>query len=977
MIFAGVQSIRAAAARRVIAGWLLAGCLCGAMGMWSAAAMGAEATVKPMGAWFGLYQVNTFNEEIAWPLDLYADTKYYKLDPNVWSEYSSVLVGAGSGVALTAAQSDACRKWVADGGVLILTGVEGLKMFPKVAPAWTGRKSWRPAACGPLTIRRPGDPLVKGVDLQNLNQMKERLGLSGAEQGTTLIGDGKHALLWRHRRGRGWVVYLGGQLTPLDPKPDSHQDQIVYEMSASGLQLWRNLIVQLQLPRRSALVADWAKKTDAPALTLWHRYEVERPAGAALYCPPFPREKSNDRLSELRFNLGRGDRDWRAVFATATRAIDPMRVTCTDLEGPEGHRIEAKEVHLYAQAPAPLAAVMTDNPPEPGFHKASHYLADLTSLPPLGRAALAMRADEAQTFWVELTCDGRTPPGEYRGRLQFSDASGAALAALPVAVKVWGMRMPAPDLLNYEFEHLFSTLPGGRFYVGKPAPYFRDEALLKRSMQQVEDLGVNVGQDYGRLTSGFANRFVQLRSTGQPLDQWFKQHATDLDPDHLPRLAFTGLEPIYFRPAIEAGLMRFATNIVPPKTFLNAKIGSPRYDRLMTWYWGEFVRYMHERGYRHVMCKVYDELPAKSAPLLVAGAKPLHAAGFEVYTTAYNFMWSPQAVAQAAPYLDLMQTEYILKPWPELAKELLHLKVRADTRCWGTASSSVWGDCIDYPRRVGWAAAYAGLDGVHVHGYLRWKWSDHSGALAGPDRLFNSVSAIAYSKSMKQARYLVALKRLIQQAKGRGIDTSAVEKALAGVIGPDERAIIRIQFVDSQLAKNQGLKAPLPTVDLYKMTSNPARYEQAKVRVLELTEQLRQSMKSRPASLGFGDLALVSNGKTDFELVCPEDAQWVAPLVEAVEERTGVDVAAKPSASDQTKVVLLAGTLEGCPPLKELVDKYLPDQITAVYPARGRYAIEQVKDGGRQYLLIVGGDAQGVTEGARLLPKFFESQEGW
>ena len=34
------------------------------------------ANLQPLGAWFGGYQILAFNDEIAWPLDLYADAHY-------------------------------------------------------------------------------------------------------------------------------------------------------------------------------------------------------------------------------------------------------------------------------------------------------------------------------------------------------------------------------------------------------------------------------------------------------------------------------------------------------------------------------------------------------------------------------------------------------------------------------------------------------------------------------------------------------------------------------------------------------------------------------------------------------------------------------------------------------------------------------------------------------------------------------------
>src|SRR5262245_33114583 len=124
---------------------------------------------KPLGAWFGGYERLTFDDEVAWPggayvVSHYADEEFYTpFRVADLGRYSAVLLGRLGGKALTKDEQEALRKWVADGGVLLLSGEEGQRLFGNTPPEWLGIASWafnKPVKCA---VQKVDHPVARGL----------------------------------------------------------------------------------------------------------------------------------------------------------------------------------------------------------------------------------------------------------------------------------------------------------------------------------------------------------------------------------------------------------------------------------------------------------------------------------------------------------------------------------------------------------------------------------------------------------------------------------------------------------------------------------------------------------------------------------------------------------------------------------------------------------------------------------------------
>src|SRR5207244_4116939 len=141
--------------------------------------------------------------------------------------------------------------------------------------------------------------------------------------------------------------------------------------------------------------------------------------------------------------------------------------------------------------------------------------------------------------------------------------------------------------------------------------------------------------------------------------------------------------------------------------------------------------------------KLGDEFGPEGVAEYNTVAAPLRDAGFKVYSTAYNVLPHKEAAIQIDPFMDMWQTG-----WPQ---EDLHdffkknnIPFDADNEVWGVGTSSWWGSFIDYGLGYGMMAARARMDGVHVHGYMRWWNNEVEGAYRGPDGPFPAVTNVVW-----------------------------------------------------------------------------------------------------------------------------------------------------------------------------------------------------------------------------------------
>jgi|GEM_PF-6490845 len=948
-------------------------------------------------ATFEQYQQQWFISEIAYPCDIQLvshrgpraiELAFEKLDgAAAW------LVGSRSGKELTAEQSVRLKQWIADGGILILAAREGSAFFPVGKDIeWTGRSDWRPVKTGvteKLKIKK--HPLTRGVakqtnPLDNIEDLmmdgfsadgppipelvaSSQWGLKDRGTGTPLITNQHAPLLWTHQHGKGHIVYLGADFTPLASKPDIKQNHIAHVMSRPGILIWQNLVKHFKLPTRSARVAKWAEQTGKDA-ALWWRHETELTAGGAMANPSHPLE--GEEFDELKLELLKGERDWQQVFFTTATARKQFAISIDNWTGPDTTIFTAKHIDFYWQRPhAVLHPLMVEQKPLPNYHKAPFHMMPATELPPLEKDVVSLPDMATHTFWLNVRCPQGTSPGQYEGTIRLRDGS-RLVAELPLQINVRPIDMPQPHYLSFEYEHNWNTLPGGSLFKGKD-----DRRLLQRCIQQTTNMGIDTGMVYGYIHGVYGANHVVFRDSGESLVDKMRANPAFLQSEQLPALDFSYYDDFYFTPAIMAGQTRFQTNTLFMKDFLlvalqqldeTIEARSPEHTRLYAWYHGEFARYVKERGYPEVWCKTGDELVGEEALQLYEPLAVLKRAGYRPMTTSPSFQFSQVVAKQLNPVLDLWMAEMYVQPWHKLAKEHLNMDVGNDVY-WPYNASSIPGFTCDSGRRFGWAVAYARHTGFHFHHYFRYYWTDQQPALAGPNGLYQGPASVSYAQGIKYGRILALLLHLLDEAQADPAKQPLVKKIrseLDKIIGPGDGAILKIEHKESRLTAKQGVRG-VNIMNPYAMSPNARDHEHAKVAVIDLIQQLLNAYPQIKYNVAYGDHQFVSKGIAHFKT---NDSDAWAALHKYLGRYTS-------RSSDAAPITLLAGTNTSADITTFVEDNSLTDRINNRYPAAGHYAIMTGKAKDKPVIAVIGGDNAGVTQGVASLIQFLQVETIW
>ncbi len=958
-----------------------------AAGGWKGSPTRAD-DLRPMAAVFASYQADTFRNELAWPLDLYADSRRGEqqflndLLPGL-DRYRALLIGKQGAPALDAAQLEQLGQWIDTGGILLLEVTTGQKLFATHQPAWLGRTRWaaRDVTIDPRLEIEP-HALTAGIDLDGLLRMvlgqadrlgrrapRRLLGLDGTEGGQALIHADGVALLWIRRHGKGCIIALGGEFSPTARVPGVKQGTIGYSLAPMAVTFWENLRADLHLTRRSQVIA---QALAAQPATLWWRDIGENISGGGAALPPAP--SAAEALTEISADLGRGEHLWREVFLSLGQTSPGVRFAVDALTGPEGATLPGDSVQVQVLAQPPLLfGYMTNQPPRPGYTKAPLYLTPLTHLPPFGEATVDLNGPETYTLWLRLSAPGNAAPGEYRGTLKVSSANGE-LTGVPLRLRVWPMHLPGPELLEFEYEHAFEVMPGGSLLQPRGEPnHYNDPQLLARCQAQLPEYAISVGQNYGYHLLGYGAVQVRRRDTGEPLPAGGSRAADWLRTDPLPPLDFSYLNEQYLDGALAAGLKRYASNYVPGADHLlqwarlvepGAKVLSPAHQRMIVWYLGEYYQHLRERGYVDPTIKTMDEFTPESVDAFVRSAGVLKQTGFRVYTTTPSVMFDADSVRKLDPVLDIWMGHVYVQPYRALAREVLGIELDPSDQEWPYSASSVPGLTVLSGRPWGWLAAKNRCVGFHFHHFFRWYQNDLQPALAGSDRLYVSPAALTYASTVFQGRYYAQLLHLLDVARQRGADAAKVD-ALAHaadlLVSDDPQALIPTQSKTSSPAKASGVDVeqwwPYAVAP-----RDAASYERAKVRVFELLQELAPLLGDLKPSVTYGKLTLVQDGQRTFELVPAKSECW-APLQDQLTAWCGPTLPTAP----QPSVRLVAGVREDAA-VAALLPR-LQGRVTEHYPSANDYAVFVLADAQPATVLIVGGDPAGVAKGARLWTK--------
>jgi hypothetical protein len=935
-----------------------------------------------MGAWFGSDEKLIIDDEIVWPLGATIETHYHAVDLQQLPKYSAVLIAHGGGKKLSDEETATLEQWVASGGTLIVSGNALYSMWASKLPAWVGGEGaapWYVKAGLDMDILQPDHPLVQGLkDLNDKGVWHVSSGIN-SKDGVSLIGNGKNSMLFENPHGKGRVIYVEYSFIPHQraraQSHDANGIHITLNLTPLMQRFWSNLVTYLQIPTRYEVIDQWAKASGSKdAIAVWWRYEADKAMGGAAYNPPYPH--ADDEWNEVRFDVGIDERDRQRFFVTTRRDIGSLTVAPTDLVSQSGKKIGASQLKIFLQGK-----------PLPDYPKASYWLVDPQHVEPLGSAAVRVRSDETYTYWIVLDSSDATP-GKYTGKLEFRSGS-TLLKALPVHVEVWPLHQPGADVLHFELEHNWFSMPGG-YYIREQR---NDPDLLKKYQDSLGNLGVDFGQTSGGYEKGYYLSSMCLRENGQLLEKAIAENPTRFRQDPLPALSLSGLYDVWWNNAIAAGLRNFsqawllsadaplylARKIYGDETIA---IGSPRHLRIAKWYYGEYQKYLRERGLLDTYIKSMDEFGPDKIPDYIRSAEVMRAAGFKTYTTTYNLIQNKDAIAEIDPYLDMWQIGWPLdNPRDFFKKQGVAFDPKNEV--WGTASNSIWSNTIDEPRGFGWEAARLRMEGLHIHGYMRWWWNEVEGAFVGPDGPFDSVAVTSYGQGVSEGRYLAQLLRMIDEAKasGRGAAVARqleaeILRKIIGVPTDGSTPLIPLNLTETTLG---GIKTQEARPEEW---MSPQNFVAAKVEVFKMLLRLQKAMGDSKPDVSYDVMPLVRNGEPVSRIVCGSEVSAAKILADGIAKLGEVHPSVTPTSSLQAgddKVVVVVGTLKSNAVLADLVRQELATEITPFYPPVGAYAVRRLAASKNHpaILLIVGGDSKGAEIGASNLVHLLTVRNRW
>ncbi len=896
----------------------------------------ASSLGKPMLACFSGYEKLLIDNEFIWQTGAYIDTRFsgdQPIDVGQLPEFSALLIGNAAGRALTAEDHAAIEKWVAAGGTLILAD------DPGAVAQWMN-----------TTTLPPDHPLLHGLAVP------------------------KGSVPSESQHGNGRVIRAGAEFIPSQwpALKGGGPGGLTQDLTPLMQQFWVNLVAYLSIPTRHAVIAEWAKSRPASeAFAVWFS-EEEKPTGGRTHVPPHP---TNDELKEMRFEMGIGEVAHRDFFVTTRRAIPGLIVEVTDLKGPKGASIPATNIRISIQ-----------EGPGTNYWKASYWVIDPNDVEPLGSPAVKVRAHETYTYWMELAT-GEVVPGDYTGALRFRDGD-AVLRSVPVRVKVWPLHAPSPAVLHFELEHIWFCMPGG-YWID---PKENNPALLAKYQTNLGKLGVDVGESWSDIDKGYYNKFIRLRADGRPLEQALAESPELFLKDPMPSLSFAGgPHDTWWNNAIQAGMSSFsqswqlgeASHGMAVQVLKNDKleVGSPEHLRFIKWYWGEYLKSLRERGLFEAYIKISDEFGPEGIPDYLKSAGPMHEAGFKTYTTTYNAMATKDAVAQLDPATDMWQIGWPVRNPRDLFREN-NVPFDANNEIWGTCASSVWGSWYAGGRGYGLLAAWLRIDGIHLHGYMRWQRNEGQGCWHAPSGPGASAGNTIWGQSISDGRYLAQLYRLIAWAKktGRGVSVAEqiereINEQVIGLRRPNQPAPLIPLKTEGEFVMG-GVKTQYVT---WEPGLTAAKCNAAKLRIFEMLLRLQQAMGSPPPNVVYDKIPLVTEGRVACQIVSGSDEKAARALAERIEKLGGAKPPVVSQADGAAGTLVLVGTLQNNPALAAFVQKELATEITPYHPLAGGYAIRRLPatESRPAVLMVAGGDVAGVEIGVQNLGRLLTTENRW
>jgi hypothetical protein len=889
------------------------------------------------------------------------------------NKYSLLIIATSVDKALTDGEMEKLKGWVLSGGNLMLIqgapaalcgGTDGLQK--KKLLSWAGIQSVKSLNTAvPCKVTHAESALLNGVELAKGGDGK--LGWSENVNYIAIvnspmepiIGDPSSCFIGIAKVGKGTVSYFGEELFRMQKnKPESAKKYL--EMMRNAIRM-ANPLHQKEMGTSMLGKGEWGDTE----ILFWNREWSRGEQYGPRFTPPLPDKK------ELVKNL------------SAEMAVDEyetLQLNLTPLKniGTVSFNIESKGIpmqnleFMVQEKPNPIPWPKNPEIAQefPYWMIAPEYLAgkskDSFALPKIG---------ETKVTWLRVNSHG-LKPGSYNVFLNFK-VPGGKTVQIPVNVKVYSVILPRKRLIK--------LAAAGQVYgdANNPTPALRFAKNLET--HGIEWSLVNIFRLGNFKIQGTEELFTA---------QYVQAHKKDFEEGCFPELDMTALDP-WMEQAIGHGLTNFYAS---PKMHDLEKLGFKKehFDKINEWFIGQASRYMKEKGIRMFVATSGDELSLEELKKTwEPWARQLVKSGWNCSST-FSCGVDVEYFNQISPLIKLWTfNQAYVQTFIEKVRQG-EIKIRKDavigTYGAGEGRGSEFRKPLGKSRYLGWISWLNGVQNCAVNPYFKsWIYycdygtRGEAGGLGG-ERFVSYIDQDNLSvpladcpfwegvrEGMEEGNLCAILSWYLTRLESAGGTATAKAKAvrqkLEQIINSSDTAVIKW---------NSAIRYKYPVKEIEESSPVP-NYKKAKTEILELLVSLKDDASKfiRP-SLYWNDIELVRDGNAVaavyYDKIKPES------LLQEAKELSGIDLPAFQSATElnnKYRTAIIVGNLSQNRLSKKVLEENKSRDADKNYPGTGSYYIRELKDSGKNILIIAGPEDAGTEKGIKMFNQFLYSEGNW
>ncbi|WP_431777433.1 hypothetical protein [Ottowia caeni] len=865
-----------------------------------------------------------------------------------WGKYSLVIVTHGF-AKINSEEIGWIRDYVRNGGRLIITStaLESLRNLQGGDRDWIGAIGYRTVPKSAKNFALVGD--LSQTFLPDSESAGSVFGLTSGSSPTSLTTaeavvtrDGA-PIVFRNRYGRGELWFVGFEyFRVLNTEKLASAKLAVGKPAENFLE---KIIFQGKVQKRSERIAAGLRRLGSNKPIVWWR-DFTHARGASFAEPPYP--EKDEGVSLIQIDLGLNE--WESVpfNISSVEADDRFTVTVSDLTSVDGkHKISAESVRLRLQGVA--ASHLTVGP---------YWLLELSrrDAPAAANFDVPFKANQSNTLWLTLNTFG-TKPGLYRGQIRFSQVE---IKPVDLLVQVWPVELPGREYFQGEATFMWSSLmngENGKSYDFPESP--GDMEAFRRHIQNLSEhyIALNIDSSWaGRFGGSVSLKNAKLKNSIISLEQAIESGLIKED-------SFPELDLSYFDPFVEIPLLAgmpyfhfaFKNHDSAWLNYSRAITGdkelsalSPRHLAVKRWILGEIVRYLRGKGITQIVSFIADEIAPNKISDVLRRAQLLHEFGIRIeFTATGETGQTREHISRLDPAIDRWIWNAAVMPQ---AKAI----VSADNSPIGKADQQFtyvadWHRApYVFNRTRGAFSAYHGLDGLFIHGYLRW-YPNGGAVWKTPEGPIDTEGWEGARDGIEDARYWKRAQFLLNAAKKNpklATHAARIEQTMSRWVAPDPSAFV--ELVDT-------------SYHIYRFQSPISTYGRLQMLKRELLTSLAWLDENVPTltDLSYAGLTLKDARDSTVSVLGDSDA------IESFNRTLVARNLPQLSSNTEGQVKLVFGT-------RGQVQDVLGQEFAGdVNPAPGQYHVV-LKE---RTVAVIGGDSSGLQKGAKILGQLVESSE--